>query len=117
MITKTPFDNLLDSFFNPNYLATAYKPTVNTDLRIEKDVDLFVKVPGCSNNDVDVEVDEKYISVKAKSNVEGFDFDLEKKYIVPTNIDRDKLTAVVKDGLLKIELKRKHDTVNVKKLL
>lgn len=109
------FDDILDAFtYNK---PSAYKPQFNTNLELEKDTDLFIKVPGCSRKDVQVEVDEKYISVTAKASVEGFDFGLEKKYIVPTNVDRDSLSAEVENGLLKIRLNRKNTNGKTKKLL
>lgn len=117
MITNTSFifDDIFNSIFDTK--PSGYKPTFNTNLELEKDTDLFIKVPGCSRNDVQVEVDDKYIVVNAKANVEGFDFQLERKYIVPSNVDRDKLSADVENGLLKIGLKRKHTGEKTKKLL
>jgi HSP20 family molecular chaperone IbpA len=117
MITTTSFifDDIFNSIFDTK--PTSYKPTFNTNLELEKDTDLFIKVPGCSRNDVQVEVDDRYIVVNAKANVEGFDFQLERKYIIPSNVDRDSITAVVENGLLVIGLKKKVDKMKVKKLL
>lgn len=109
------FDDILNSIFDNK--LTGYKPTFNTDLELDKDTDLFIKVPGCSRKDVQVEVDDKYLVVNAKANVDGFDFQLEKRYIIPSNVDRDTMSADVENGLLKIGLKRKQTAERTKKLL
>jgi HSP20 family molecular chaperone IbpA len=110
MITTT-FDDLFDSLF------TIPHPTYNRSTELTDDLDIHLSVPGCSEKDVEVELGEKLISVKAEASVEGFDFKLNKSYFIPNNADRDNITATVKDGLLTISLKRKVEKLKVKKLL
>lgn len=110
MITTT-FDDIFDTFFTMKH-PTSIRPTELTE-----DLDIHLSVPGCSEKDVEVELGEKLISVKAEASVDGFDFNLNKNYFIPNNADRDNITATVKDGLLTISLKRKVEKLKVKKLL
>lgn len=114
-LTTTFFDDLFNDVFQ--YPKTSYKPKFPTELHLVEDKTLYIQVPGCSDKDVSVELGEENIIVKAEANVEGFDFKLNKSYIIPKNLDRDKVTASVKDGLLTIELKKKTEKIKVKKLL
>lgn len=112
--------NFWDDFFDEafTYKTPSYKSkSTERDLVLTEDKTFHVHVPGCSEKDVDVELEERYMKVKAEANVDNFDFTLEKSYILPSNVDKNKITASVKDGLLTIEMKIKKDKVKVKKLL
>lgn len=111
----TIIDDFFDDIFKLN--TTGYKPKFPTELHLTEDKTLYIQVPGCSEKDVNVELGEEHLIIKAEANVEGFDFNLNKSYIIPKNLDRDNVSAFVKDGLLTIELKKKTEKVKVKKLL
>jgi len=102
---------LFDDFFD-----VIFRPPIQTT-ELSDDLDLHIQVPGCSEKDVDVELGEKLITVKAEASVDGFDFTLNKSYIIPNNVDRDNIKATVQNGLLTISLKRKVEKLKVKKLL
>jgi HSP20 family molecular chaperone IbpA len=118
MITSytTTWDDLFDEILSPKNSIHKTKSS-ERDLVLKEDKTFHIHVPGCSENDVDVELEERYMKVKAEANVDNFDFKIEKSYILPTNVDKSKITASVKDGLLTIEMKIKKDKVKVKKLL
>lgn len=118
MITSytTTWDDLFDEILSPK--KSAYKTkSSERDLVLKEDKTFHIHVPGCSDKDVDVELTDRYLRVIAEANVDNFDFKIEKSYILPSNVDKDKITASVKDGLLTIEMKIKKDKVKVKKLL
>ena len=102
------FDDLFDVVFTPERYSTT---------ELSDDLDLHIQVPGCDEKDVDVELGEKIITVKAEASVDGFDFTLNKNYLIPNNVDRDNIKATVQNGLLSISLKRKVEKLKVKKLL
>jgi len=108
MTRASLFDDLFDVVFTPPRHST----TELTD-----DLDLHIQVPGCEGKDVGVELGEKLITVKAEASVDGFDFTLNKNYLIPNNVDRDNIEATVQNGLLTISLKRKVEKLKVKKLL
>ena len=118
MITSytTTWDDLFDEILSPK--KSAYKTkSSERDLVLKEDKTFHIHVPGCSDKDVDVELTDRYLRVIAEANVDNFDFKIEKSYILPSNVDKDKITASVKDGLLTIDMKIKKDKVKVKKLL
>jgi len=118
MITSytTTWDDLFDEIFYPK--KSAYKTkSSEKDLVLKEDKTFHIHVPGCSDKDVDVELTDRYLKVIAEANVDNFDFKIEKSYILPSNVDKNKITASVKDGLLTIEMKIQKDKVKVKKLL
>lgn len=118
MITSytTTWDDLFDEILSPK--KSAYKTkSSERDLVLKEDKTFHIHVPGCSDKDVDVELTDRYLRVIAEANVDNFEFKIEKSYILPSNVDKDKITASVKDGLLTIEMKIKKDKVKVKKLL
>ena len=118
MITSytTTWDDLFDEIFYPK--KSAYKTKLSEkELVLKEDKTFHIHVPGCSDKDVDVELTDRYLRVIAEANVDNFDFKIEKSYILPSNVDKNKITASVKDGLLTIEMKIQKDKVKVKKLL
>ena len=108
MTRASLFDDLFPVFFQPEHHGMS---------ELTDDLDLYVKVPGCGEKDVDVELGEKLITVKAEASVDGFDFTLNKNYLIPNNVDRDNIKATVQNGLLTISLKRNVEKLKVKKLL
>ena len=108
MTRASLFDDLFPVFFQPEHHGMS---------ELTDDLDLYVKVPGCGEKDVDVELGEKLITVKAKASVDGFDFTLNKNYLIPRNVDRDNIKATVQNGLLTISSKRNVEKLKVKKLL
>ena len=114
--TTNFWDDLFDEALS--YKTPSYKSkSTERDLVLKEDKTFHIHVPGCSDKDVDVELTDRYLRVIAEANVDNFDFKIEKSYILPSNVDKDKITASVKDGLLTIEMKIKKDKVKVKKLL
>lgn len=118
MITSytTTWDDLFDEILSSKNSIHKTKSS-ERDLVLKEDKTFHIHVPGCSDKDVDVELTDRYLRVIAEANVDNFEFKIEKSYILPSNVDKDKITASVKDGLLTIEMKIKKDKVKVKKLL
>jgi len=75
-----------------------------------------LEVPGLSNKDVDVKVEDRFLLIKAEKENRK----LERKYKIHESFDLGSTSAICKDGLLNIEIpkyedrKAKNITVKVK---
>ena len=108
------FDTVFDSMLNwDNDTKSISTPTsyIKDDvLKIE------LEVPGLSNKDIDVKVEDRFLLIKAEKDNRK----LERKYKIHESIDLNSTSAICKDGLLKIEIpkyedrKAKNITVKVK---
>jgi HSP20 family molecular chaperone IbpA len=106
---------LLDELFKIPTLSNYHKiPAYTLD---DDEKTLFYKVPGCSKEDVSVTLEDGYIYINAQANVDDFSFNLEKAVLLPENVEEKDVEAEVKDGLLKIHLKKSKKKSKGKKLL
>ena len=111
------FDRVFDSFFADSPVRGIRKPAV--DVREEKD-SYFVEVelPGMSEKNIDVKVEENLLTI---SSVEDEKKDDEKNrylirerrashfsrsFVLPKDVQQDKINARFKDGILTLEIPR-----------
>jgi len=105
---------LLDELFK---LPTYTIPKTSTFILEDDEKTLFYKVPGCTKDDVSVTLEDGYIYISAEANIDDFSFSLEKTVLLPENVNEKDVDAEVKDGLLKIHLKKSKKKTKGKKLL
>ncbi len=76
---------------------------------------LVMDVPGVSEKDVDLQLEDDVLTIRARSashEMKGYDLlygeyrasDYERSFTLSTDIDRDKVKASVKNGVLRVEL-------------
>ena len=95
----TPLASLASSYLEQGQ-NTSYKEKDN-QFQIEIDA------PGFSKKDLGVTVDEDFLNVKGKVDVGGRKRDINKKYKLPENVDKTKMSARLKNGILSITIPKK----------
>lgn len=97
------FDLLRNVFDDDLFMANrrGYLPRglVRTE-RTESGLTFELEVPGCSEEDVSVEVGNNLLSIEAE--IRGSK--VSRTYTLPEGSDPQKVTASVKNGLLKVEI-------------
>jgi len=108
------FDNVFDNFFN-NDLINSASPSVNVKESTDK-FTLDVAAPGMKKEDFDIKVDQNLLTVCAEK--EESEEEKEEQYYrkefsyssfsrsfqLPENIEKDKIEANYKDGVISINL-------------
>jgi HSP20 family protein len=116
------FNRVLDSFFTDN--APAWKartPAVNVR-EDENGYFLEAELPGLTQKDVDVRVEENLLTISSARNEEkeekknGYlirernQSSFKRSFVLPQNVDKESISAKFKNGLLILEMqKRKED--------
>ena len=117
---STPFDHMFNSFFDsPELRAEKYekffRPSVDI-LENDTAFELFLTLPGMDKKDINIEFknEELLISGERKEFTENKESKyhvseihtgkFSRKFYLPENIDSDKLTAEMDNGILKVTL-------------
>tara|TARA_B100001179_G_scaffold232951_1_gene228076 strand:- start:304 stop:678 length:375 start_codon:yes stop_codon:yes gene_type:complete len=95
----TPLASLASSYLEQGQ-NTSYKEKDN-QFQIEIDA------PGFSKKDLGVTIEEDFLNVKGKVDVGGRKRDIDKKYKLPENVDKTKMSACLKNGILSITIPKK----------
>lgn len=111
------FDRILDSFFNDSTIGRTSSPRV--DIR-EKDGTyvLEAELPGLSEKDVEVKVDDNLLTISSKNETEKSEENngyilkerrrssFARSFVLPKDVDRDSIEAHFADGLLSLTLNK-----------
>jgi len=127
---NTWFPSLMDEFLNtnwnvtvPNYSRTL--PAVNI-IENDKDFSLQIAAPGLSKNDFELSIENKVLSIEVvKDNTDvdftrkEFDYNTFKRsFSIPKTVEKSKISAFYKNGVLNICLpKTKEALPEPKKLI
>lgn len=113
------FADFFDSFFNTDLLPSNEKLTPAVDIVEEKDKYLVkADIPGIKQDDIKVEVDDGVLRISGERKYEKKEEDKEKKYhyyersygvferrfVLPSDIDSEKIDAKYENGVLEIVL-------------
>lgn len=126
---KDEFENMFDRFFKEPFLSDksilskdSFTPACN--IKEEKDAYMIeVDLPGVEPEDIDIEIDNNYISIKGerKSKVETEDEEKQmhvvessygsyhRAFTLPDNVKSDAITADYKNGVLSISIPKTED--------
>ena len=110
-------DRVFHSFFETPYRAESAeprKPKVNVEQE-ENGLSMTVELPGFASEDLDIEVKENLLTIKAlhkaELNGEGKEEErktaFERSFVLPEDFDRAAIEAEMKNGLLTLVLPRK----------
>ena len=113
------FADFFDSFFNPDLLPSTdiLSPAVD----IEEDKEKYVvkaDIPGMKQDQIKIEVDDGILKISGERKSEKTEEDKEKKYhyyersfgsferrfVLPPNVDEDKIDAKYENGVLEIKI-------------
>lgn len=90
-------EDFINEEFSSNFLYNEYLSRAELK-RGDKEYTLEVTVPGCGPEDVDVFVEGQTLRVKSEKQR------FERKYSIPKEVDKDRVAASVKHGLLDVTL-------------
>ena len=122
---STLFPFIFDEFFKNNWdiniPQNSYSPFFNVKEN-DKEFVLELKVPGKNNEDFEIEIEKRLLSVsstiekeKSEHNYIIKEFDsssFEKSFEIPYSIEIDKITSIYKNGILSITLPKKKEFQN-----
>ena len=118
----------VDSFFSGlDRPFTGYKTWPSIDVAEHEDnIEVRAEIPGCKAEDVDISVYENTLTISGEKkqteekkeknyyHVESTYGSFRREIVLPTNVDREKVSAECKDGVLKIILPKAEKTKAVK---
>lgn len=111
------FDKVFDSFFSTNPFGRSANPSV--DIREEENrYVLEAELPGFTEKDIDVKVEDMLLTISSKQEKESEESQegyvlkerklrsFTRSFVLPKEVDREKIEANVKNGLLTLELQK-----------
>ena len=107
------FDRMFNRIFSTDYNFDFKKPIVDA-LEEEEKYTLQIELPGFKKNDIKISIDDKklIIETEVKSTQQKAKYLLQERtrknfkrtFSLPSDIDKEKITAEIKDGILTVEL-------------
>ena len=107
------FDNIIDQFFNdlsfdPRFSLMNTNNVSNYYNENEKEYYLTMDVPGMSKDDVEVKFDNNRLKISGQRKSNKYDSykygKMERTFSVPSNVETDKISAKIDNGVLKVIL-------------
>ena len=105
------------NFFNRNYSVPSVNSIENND-----SFEIDLAVPGMKKEDFSIELNDKILVISSESsnNIENdkmrlneFNFSsFQRSFRVPDSVDQDKIKANYKNGILKIKLPKRKDSIS-----
>ena len=118
MFSTTLFDNFLnDDWVKSFYKRVVATPSINV-IETANEYDMEMAVPGLTKEDLNVQIDENCLNISMEKKNETEEKCEKKNYLrrefsrqqffrsfeLPENVDKEKITAKVEHGILKIVL-------------
>lgn len=107
------FDNIIDQFFNdlsydPRFSLMNTNNVSNYYNENEKEYYLTMDVPGMSKDDIEVTFDNNRLKISGQRKSDKYDSyeygKMERTFSVPNNVETDKISAKIDNGVLKVLL-------------
>ena len=107
------FDNFIDQFFNdlsidPRFSLMNTNSVSNYYNENEKEYYLTMDIPGMSKDDIEVTFDSNRLKISGQRKYDKYDSyqygKMEKTFSVPNNVEADKISAKIDNGVLKVLL-------------
>ena len=120
------FPSLINEFFNDdfgmNFLNRSHSvPSVNS-LENNDSFEIDLAVPGMKKEDFTIELNDKILVISSetsntmendKMRLNEFNFSsFQRSFRVPDSVDQDKIKANYKNGILKIKLPKRKDSIS-----
>ncbi|MEM0941139.1 MAG: Hsp20/alpha crystallin family protein [Bacteroidota bacterium] len=114
----TSFRNFMDRFFNDDFLGgsiSSFSPRVDI-AETEKNYEVQLHVPGMNKDDFNINLNDDQITISGERkfkdekneknyhSVESYYGTFNKTFYLPEVVDREKVNAVYKDGILTVML-------------
>lgn len=107
------FDNIIDQFFSdlsidPRFSSMNTNSVSNYYNENEKEYYLTMDIPGMSKDDIEVTFDSNRIKISGQRKSDKYDAyeygKMERTFTVPNNVETNKISANVDNGVLKVLL-------------
>ena len=107
------FDNIIDQFFNdlsydPRFSLMNTNNVSNYYNENEKEYYLTMDVPGMSKDDIDIAFDNNRLKVSGQRKSDKYNSyeygKMERSFNIPNNVQSDKISAKIDNGVLKVLL-------------
>ena len=107
------FDNIIDQLFNdlsydPRFSLMNTNNVSNYYNENEKEYYLTMDVPGMSKDDIEVTFDSNRLKISGQRKSDKYDSyeygKMERTFSVPSNVETDKISAKIDNGVLKVLL-------------
>ena len=118
------FDNFFENFFDNNY-ENDFSPKVDI-IENDKSFDISFAVPGMEKKDLNIEINKGYLTVSGERKIDSSDNNYYKietgygkfsrSFQLPDEINEEKISAVCKNGILKVSV-LKDEKTTVKKTI
>jgi HSP20 family protein len=120
---SSPFGNLMENFFNDNFLSREFSSAVPA-VNVSEDDDKFnveLSAPGFKKEDFKIESDNKMLTISGEHRSEDeeksknftrreFNYgSFRRTFSLPETVDDEKIDAKYEDGILKITLPKKEE--------
>tara|TARA_B100000609_G_scaffold198963_1_gene199996 strand:+ start:1136 stop:1528 length:393 start_codon:yes stop_codon:yes gene_type:complete len=125
LINWKPNNSLLDLFNDIDFYHNPFQNNNESTLRNYDDhYKIILEMPGISKKNINISVEGDIINVNAKNsrnlsddNNDVINYNYDKSYYMPDDVNVDKIKADYKDGLLELKLpKSKQLNKNIKKI-
>ena len=107
------FDNIIDQFFSdlsidPRFSSMNTNSVSNYYNENEKEYYLTMDIPGMSKDDIEVTFDSNHLKISGQRKSDKYDAyeygKMERNFSVPNNVETNKISANVDNGVLKVLL-------------
>jgi HSP20 family protein len=107
------FDNIIDQFFSdisidPRFSSMNTNSVSNNYNENEKEYYLTMDIPGMSKDDIEVTFDSNRLKISGQRKSDKYDAyeygKMERNFSVPNNVETNKISANVDNGVLKVLL-------------
>jgi len=107
------FDNIIDQFFSdlsidPRFSSMNMNSVSNHYNENEKEYYLTMDIPGMSKDDIEVTFDSNRLKISGQRKSDKYDAyeygKMERTFSVPNNVETNKISANVDNGVLKVLL-------------
>jgi HSP20 family protein len=107
------FDNIIDQFFSdlsidPRFSSMNMNSVSNYYNENEKEYYLTMDIPGMSKDDIEVTFDSNRLKISGQRKSDKYDAyeygKMERTFTVPNNVETNKISANVDNGVLKVLL-------------
>ena len=125
LINWKPNNSLLDLFNDIDFYHNSFQNNNGSTLRNYDDhYKIILEMPGISKKNINISIKSDIINVNAENsrnlsdeNNDVINYNYDKSYYMPDDVNVDKIKAVYKDGLLELKLpKSKQLNKNIKKI-
>ncbi|HEX8516660.1 MAG TPA: Hsp20/alpha crystallin family protein [Bacteroidia bacterium] len=123
VLYSSPFGNLMENFFNDNFLTREFSSAVPA-VNVSEDKDKFsvdLSAPGFNKEDFKIEADDKMLTISGEHKTEKEDKSktftrrefnygsFRRSFSLPESVDDEKIDAKYENGILKITLHKREE--------